>query len=207
MVSTVDQYLLDGCGRCAFYATPQCKVHNWAKELEILRGILLSTELKEEIKWGVPCYTLNNKNVLILSAFKNYCAVSFFKGVLLKDDDGLLEKPGPNTHDARILKFTDSQQIVQRDKALHNFIEQAIAIEKSGKKVETTNKADLVFPDELTEKLNADATLKKAFLALTPGRQKGYVLHFSQPKQPKTREARIEKCIPKIMEGKGFNDR
>ncbi|MFN3178283.1 MAG: YdeI/OmpD-associated family protein [Phaeodactylibacter xiamenensis] len=205
MQTTVEGYLTEGCGRCPLGGTPGCKVHAWSAELHALRGILSKSGLIETAKWGVPCYTLNGKNVLLLSAFKNHCAISFFKGALLKDDAGLLSTPGPNSQASRLLKFTSPDAVEALREATHDFIQQAIAIENAGLQIEL-NKSPEPWPEELQEWLEQDPVLKDAFEALTPGRQRGYVLYFSAPKQSKTRISRIEKCVDKIMNGEGLHD-
>lgn len=202
----VDVYFAAGCGRCPLTNTPECKVHNWTQELETLREIVLECGLTEELKWGVPCYTFERNNVVIIGAFKEYCALSFFKGVLLKDANGILSKQGENSQAGRIVKFTDVRQIVEKESILKGYIREAIEIEKAGLKVEFKDLSEYLIPEELQSKLDEDEAFKNAFNALTPGRQKGYILHFSQPKQSKTREARIEKCLPRIFFGKGLND-
>ena len=207
MNPAVDNYLIEGCGRCSLGGTPDCKVHNWTEELKQLRRIVLECGLTEEVKWSVPCYTFQQNNVLIVSAFKEYCSLSFFKGALLKDAEGILEKPGENSQAARLFKFTNVQQILEMEPTIKAYIYEAIEVEKAGLKVDFKQKNELVYPEELQTKLDEDPELKSAFESLTPGRQRGYVLHFSQPKQSKTRISRIEKCIPKILEGKGFHDR
>lgn len=201
----VDVYLIDGCGRCNLYATPDCKVHNWARELKLLRNIVLSCGLTEALKWSQPCYTNNGKNVLLVTAFKDYCCISFFKGVLLKDEQYLLEAPGENTQSGRIWKFTNVSQIKDTEALIKAYIFEAIDIEKAGLKV-TFKKNPEPIPEELEEVFKTKPEVKTAFEALTPGRQRGYILHFSQAKQSKTRMTRIEKYIPKILEGKGFHD-
>jgi uncharacterized protein YdeI (YjbR/CyaY-like superfamily) len=185
--------------------TPGCKVHAWSTELHALRGILSKSGLIETAKWGVPCYTLNGKNVLLLSAFKNHCAISFFKGALLKDDAGLLSTPGPNSQASRLLKFSSPDAVEALREATLDFIQQAIAIENAGLQIEF-QKSPEPWPEELQEWLEQDPVLKDAFEALTPGRQRGYVLYFSAPKQSKTRISRIEKCVDKIMNGEGLHD-
>ena len=205
MNSKVDQYLIDGCGRCKYYATPNCKVNTWIEELKILRSIALESGLNEEIKWGVPCYTFENKNIILVSAFKDYCAISFFKGTLIKDKKNLLEKPGDNSQSAMYLKFNKESDILSNKKIIKSYIEQAIEIEKSGLKVEFKKNPEPI-PEELNKKFQENPEFKKAFFSLTPGRQRGYILFFSQPKQTKTREARIEKCTTKIFNGEGLNE-
>tara|TARA_R110002096_G_C14512369_1_gene716259 strand:+ start:150 stop:794 length:645 start_codon:yes stop_codon:yes gene_type:complete len=210
----VDHYLADGCGRCPLGATPACKVNNWKEELKLLRKIILSCDLTEQIKWGVPCYTIQNpktskseSNVLIMSAFKEYCSVSFFKGALLNNVDNLLEKPGENTQAARLIKFTNFQQIVDNENHIRKWIFEAIEVEKAGLKVEKEHNPAEILPEELKVKFIENPDFKLAFHALTPGRQRGYILYFSQPKQEKTRLSRIDKYLPNIMEGKGMQDK
>ncbi|MBO6587338.1 MAG: YdeI/OmpD-associated family protein [Gracilimonas sp.] len=201
----VDQYLDIGCGRCPLGGTPECKVHDWQEELKQLRLIILESGLTEEVKWSVPCYTYEGSNVLILSAFKNYCSVSFFKGSLLQDQNKMLVKPGKNSQAARLFKFTNVEQINESENSIKEYIREAIEIEKSGKKVKFKKNPE-PFPEELQVKFDEDPVLQEAFEALTPGRQRGYIIHFSGAKQSSTRQRRIEKYIPKIMEGKGFHD-
>lgn len=202
----VDQYFTQGCGRCPLGGTPECKVHNWPQEMEQLRAILHECDLTEELKWSVPCYTFQNNNILILSAFKEYCSLSFFKGALLNDEAGILDKPGPNSQAARLIKFTNVQQVIELEPTIKAYIQQAIDIEKAGLTVEFKKNPEPM-PEELEQKLDEDPVFKAAFEALTPGRQRGYIIYFSGAKQAQTREARIEKYMPKILEGKGFHDR
>ncbi len=202
----VDQYLSDGCGRCPLGGTPDCKVHNWPEELKLLRKIALDCGLTEELKWGVPCYTFQKNNVAIVAAFKEYAALSFFKGALLQDPNGILSLPGENTQSARLIKFTDVKDIVKQMSILKAYIYEAIEIEKTGLKVDFKKPDEFEIPEEFQKKLAESPELKKAFESLTPGRQRGYLLHFSQPKQSKTREDRINKNFSKILEGKGFFD-
>ncbi|MFC0876306.1 YdeI family protein [Saccharicrinis sp. FJH2] len=203
----IDIYLSQGCMRCEFGGTPQCKVHNWTEELNLLRMIILDCGLNEELKWGVPCYTWHNKNVAIMSAFREYCALSFFKGSLLKDPERILDKPGENSQAGRLIKFTNIQQINEKEPELKAYIHEAIELEKEGREVKFKTVNEYAVPEELQHKLDEEPVLRQAFEALTPGRQKGYLIYFSQPKQSKTRETRIEKCIPRILEGKGLHER
>ena len=209
MNSTVDQYLMEGCGRCALGGTPACKVHRWTRELSLLRTIVLQCGLTEEIKWGVPCYTVHfenkTQNVLIIAAFKDYCTLSFFKGALLKDALHLLHLPGENTQSARLFKFTHLDEIVELEATIKAYVLEAIDNEKKGEKVVFEKQREPI-PEEFREVLDTMPDVKHAFFSLTPGRQRGYILHFSAPKQAKTRIARIEKLIPKIIAGKGFHD-
>lgn len=202
----VDQYLIDGCGRCKLYKTPQCKVHAWSTELKVLRAIIQDCGLTEELKWSVPCYTFENKNVLILAAFKDYCSVSFFKGALLKDAKKLLSTPGENSQAARQFKFTSVKEIEKLSSNIKAYIKEAIELEKQGKKIEFNQTANDLMIEELESVFKKNASLKKAFYALTPGRQRGYLLFFSQAKQSATRASRIEKCTAAILKGKGLND-
>ncbi len=178
----------------------------WQEELKALRRILFDCELTEELKWRAPCYTFQNRNIVLLGGFKEFCALSFFKGALLKDANRILVKPGENTQAARLIRFTDIEEIVEMEPILKAYIDEAIEVEKAGLKVDYKEKTELVFPEELQKKLDATPALKAAFSALTPGRQRAYVLYFSAPKQSKTRESRVEKCMQKILSGKGFND-
>ncbi|MCB0431327.1 MAG: YdeI/OmpD-associated family protein [Flavobacteriales bacterium] len=201
----VDAYLAEGCGRCPLGGTADCKVHTWPGELKLLRKIVLDCGLTEERKWGIPCYTFQQHNVAIVSAFKEYAALSFFKGALLQDEHKLLTMPGENTQSARVIRFTDVKQIAKLEPVLKAYIHEAIEVEKAGLKVDFKKEPEPI-PEELQNKFAENPDLTTAFYALTPGRQRGYILHFSQPKQSKTRESRIEKCMPKIMAGKGFYD-
>jgi uncharacterized protein YdeI (YjbR/CyaY-like superfamily) len=202
----IDNYLSEGCGRCPLGGTPECKVHQWPEELKELRKIILECGLTEELKWGVPCYTHQNKNIVLISALRGYCALSFFKGVLLKDPQKILEKPGPNSQSDRVIKFTSAQQIIELRDVLKAYISEAIEIEETGLKVESKQNPEPI-PVELQQKFDEDPFFKTAFEELTPGRQRGYILHFSQPKQSKTRVSRIEKSTPKILNGEGLHDK
>ncbi|MEN2280874.1 DUF1801 domain-containing protein [Algoriphagus sp. SE2] len=207
MNTSAENYFINGCGRCPLGGTPQCKVHSWANELAQFRKIILQTGLQEESKWGVPCYTLNGANVLILSAFKKYCSISFLKGSLLQDRKKILTKPGENSQAARLIKITDVKEILKLEEDIRAYILEAIEVEKAGLKVEFKDNTNLEFVEELQQKLEDDPSFKAAFEALTPGRQRGYNIYFSQAKQSSTRISRIEKSMGKIFEGKGWNDR
>ncbi|MGB0523456.1 MAG: YdeI/OmpD-associated family protein [Flammeovirgaceae bacterium] len=202
----IDSYLATGCGRCPLGGTPNCKVLNWQEELIQLRAFVLDCGLTEEIKWGVPCYTFQQKNILLLSALKDYCAISFFKGALLKNSHHILSKPGPNSQAARMIKFHHVDEVLALEVALKAHILEAIEVEKAGLKVSFKQNPEPI-PEELQLKLAEDPIFRAAFEALTPGRQRGYIIHFSQPKQSKTRSSRIEKCVPKILNGEGLNDK
>ncbi|HLK27998.1 MAG TPA: DUF1801 domain-containing protein [Puia sp.] len=178
----------------------------WQKEYEQLRKIILDCDLMEEVKWGQPCYTFQKKNIVLIHGFKEYCALLFFKGALMTDPKKILIQQTENVQSARQIRFTNVKEITKLEKILKTYIYEAVEVEESGLKVELKKTADFKMPEELQKKLNKDKTFKAAFNALTPGRQRGYIFYFSQPKQSKTRESRIEKSIPKILDGKGFND-
>ena len=178
----------------------------WQEELKKMRTILLDSELTEELKWGVPCYTLLGSNVVLIHVFKEYCALLFFKGALLKDARGILIQQTKNTQAARQMRFTNAAEIVKMEATIKAYVREAIEVEKAGLKVEFKKTEEFLVPDEFQNKLDATPTLKTAFEALTPGRQRAYLLHFSAPKQSKTRESRVEKCMQQIFDGKGLND-
>ncbi len=201
----VDKYLNDGCMRCKYGGTPQCKVNNWREELEMLRQIVLETKLTEEIKWGVPVYTHKGKNIVTVNALKESANIGFFKGVLLEDKHKILQQQG-NLQSDRIIKFTNTKDIEKVKDLLKVYVLEAIAIEESGKKVEFKKNPEPI-PHELIKAFEQDIVFKKAFYDLTPGRQRGYVIHFSQPKQSQTRIARIEKYKEQICNGIGLNDK
>tara|TARA_R100000005_G_scaffold96635_2_gene85371 strand:+ start:431 stop:1072 length:642 start_codon:yes stop_codon:yes gene_type:complete len=205
MTTDVNLYFTEGCGRCPLGGTPDCKVNFWPQELKQLRRIVIECGLTEESKWGVPCYTFQGNNIGVVSAFKEYASLSFFKGALLEDANGILDKPGENTQAARLIKFTNARQIMEMESVLKAYIYEAIEVEKAGLKVPLKETSEFNMPEEFQKALHENPQLKAAFEALTPGRQRGYLLHFSQPKQSKTRESRIEKCTPKILEGRGLN--
>jgi uncharacterized protein YdeI (YjbR/CyaY-like superfamily) len=181
------------------------KAKKWKDEIEALRSILLESGLDEELKWGKPCFMFEGKNVAIIQPFKEHCSLMFFKGALMQDPHKLLRSQGENTQSAMRLEFTGKDQI--RKTIVKAYVKQAIAAEKAGLKADFKAKRELELPEELTRILNKDSKLAKAFDALTPGRRRGYVLHFTGAKQSKTRTARIEKAIPGILEGKGINER
>lgn len=182
------------------------KAKKWRQELGELRRIILGSELTEDVKWRVPCYTLNNKNVVFMNGFKEFCALSFAKGVLLKDLQGILLEIGEHTQAGRWIKFTSVQEIVKIEPVLKAYINEAIGVEKAGLKVKLKKTSEFKVAEEFQTKLDANPALKAAFTALTPGRQRAYLLYFSGAKQSKTREARVEKCTPRILEGKGLDD-
>ncbi len=182
------------------------KAPKWQLEMKKLRMIVLDCMLTEEFKWKQPCYTFNNSNVLIIGGFKDYCLISFLKGSLLKDDNGLLIKPGEHTQSGRYMKFTNTHEIETIESILKAYIFEAIEVEKTGVKVNFKPVSDYGIPEELTTIFNENSAFKLAFEALTPGRQKAYILYFSAPKQSKTRVSRIEKYMNQIFEGKGLTD-
>lgn len=178
----------------------------WKTELTKLREIILECELKEEIKWMHPCYTYNGKNIVLIHEFKDYCAILFYKGVLLKDPENILIQQTEKVQSARQIRFTDLPEIVELKPTIKEYIEEAIEIEKSGKIIEKKKKSDFNTPKELEQKFEENPDFKKAFKNLTAGRQRGYLLHFDKPKQSKTKKSRIEKSMKRIMEGYGLND-
>lgn len=182
------------------------KPSRWQKEYEQLRMIALDCGLTEELKWGCPCYTLEKKNIVLIHGFKEYCAYLFFKGALLKDLKGILIQQTENVQSARQVRFTNINEIIKLQPALKSYIKQAIEVEKAGKKVELKKTSEFEIPEEFQIKLDKMPALKTAFHSLTPGRQRAYIFHFSQPKQSKTRESRVEKYLPQILKGKGLDD-
>ena len=178
----------------------------WQKEQEELREIALECQLTEELKWGTPCYTFQNNNIVLIHSFKEYCALLFFKGALLSDTDGILIQQSKNVQAARQIRFTNLQEIKDQKFILKTYIYQAIEVEKSGLKVKLKKTKEFEVAEEFQKKLDQDSKLEAAFKALTPGRQRAYLLHFSSPKQSKTKESRVEKAIDQILEGKGLND-
>jgi uncharacterized protein YdeI (YjbR/CyaY-like superfamily) len=182
------------------------KTSKWQKELEQLRRIALDCQLTEELKWGTPCYTFQGKNIVLIHDFKEYCAFLFFKGALLSNADGILIQQSKNVQAARQIRFTDVEEIVEMQAILKAHIYEAIEVEKAGLEVKFKKTEEFIMVEEFQKKLDELPNLKTAFEALTPGRQRAYMLHFSSPKQSKTRESRVEKSIPQILEGIGLND-
>ncbi len=178
----------------------------WQKEFRKLRTIILECELTEELKWGVACYTYQNSNVVLIHGFKDYCAILFVKGALLKDSEGILIQQTENVQSARQVRFTKVQEIVKLEPILKKYIHEAIEVERSGLKVNFKKATEFSIPDEFLTRLDESPELTSAFYALTPGRQRAYLLYFSAPKQSKTREARVEKYVEQILNGKGLND-
>lgn len=182
------------------------KAGKWQEEVEALRTIVLDCGLTEELKWGVPCYTLNGSNVVLIHDFKDYCALLFHKGVLLKDTKGILIQQTEHVQSARQIRFTTIGEIIELKPVLKAYIHEAVEVEKAGLKVPMKKTKEFAVPEEFQARLDESAALQQAFHALTPGRQRGYLLHFAAPKQSKTRESRIEKSIPQILAGKGLDD-
>lgn len=178
----------------------------WQKEFKKLRTIVLDCGLTEELKWGVPCYTFEKTNIVLIHGFKEYCALLFFKGALLKDAKGVLIQQTENVQASRQIRFTDVRQIVKTEPILKAYIREAIEVEKAGLKLDFKKTSEFKIPEELQKKLSEVPALKTAFDALTPGRQRAYILYFSAPKQSKTRESRVEKCMQQILKGKGLDD-
>ncbi|MEC1434805.1 YdeI/OmpD-associated family protein [Bacillus spizizenii] len=182
------------------------KAKKWKEEYEKLRAIVLDCELTEEFKWKHPCYTLNNKNIVLIHGFKEYCALLFHKGALLQDAHGILIQQTENVQAARQVRFTNVQEIDEMETILKAYIHEAIEVEKAGLEVDLKKNTEYKIPEELQNKFDEIPALKTAFEALTPGRQRAYILHFSQAKQSKTRESRVEKYVQKILDGKGLKD-
>jgi len=205
MIKDPNDYFIDGCGRCSLHGTDQCKVRTWTDPLVLLREIMLQSGLEEEAKWGQPTYTLKGKNVAMIYSFKDSCGISFFKGVLLQDDVKILVPAGSNSNVARHLKITSATQVAELESHIHAYIAEAIELEKSGAKVPKPTEREPM-PETLANWLEKDPQLQKAWDLLTPGRQRSYILHVGSAKQEQTQLNRIEKCIPKIYAGKGFNE-
>jgi uncharacterized protein YdeI (YjbR/CyaY-like superfamily) len=182
------------------------KAEKWREEFEKLRMIILDCGLTEELKWGVPCYTLEKRNIVLIHGFKEYCALLFFKGALLNDANGILIQQTKNVQAARQIRFTNVREVVKMKPILKAYIYEAIEVEKAGLKVNLKKTTEFKIPEEFQNKSDEIPALKTAFDALTPGRQRAYVLYFSAPKQSKTRVARVEKCMRQILNGKGLND-
>ena len=183
------------------------KAKKWQEEVEKLRMIILDCQLTEELKWGWPCYTFQKSNIVLIHGFKEYCALLFVKGALLNDAKGILITQTENTQAGRQIRFTNVREIVEMEPILKAYINEAIEVEKAGLKVNFKKTTEFIIPEEFQNKLDEIPALKTAFDALTPGRQRAYILYFSEPKQSKTRESRVEKCSQQILNGKGLNDR
>jgi len=182
------------------------KAKRWQEEFQILRAMVLDSPLTEEVRWGQACYTFDGRNVVLIHGFKEYCALLFFKGALLTDPKGILIQQTENVQSARQIRFTSLREIVEMKPILKTYVREAISVEKAGLKVNLKKTAEFKVPEEFQQRLDEDPALKTAFAALTPGRQRGYLLHFSAPKQSTTRASRVEKCMKQILAGKGLND-
>lgn len=182
------------------------KAKKWQKEFETLRSIVLDCQLTEELKWDNPCYTFEKKNIVLIHGFKDYCALLFFKGALLKDPKGILVQQTENVQSARQIRFTNVQEIVKLNLTLKSYIYEAVKVEESGLKVEFKKTSEFAIPEEFQNKLDKNRALKTAFKALTPGRQRAYLFYFSSAKQSKTRSARVEKYVEQILDGRGLDD-
>ncbi|MCE7040276.1 YdeI family protein [Dyadobacter sp. CY312] len=182
------------------------KEQKWQSEIRKLRKIILDCGLSEDLKWGSPCYTFQKKNIVLIHVFKEYCGVLFFKGALLQNEYGILFQQSENVQAARQVRFTSVAEVSDRESVLKSHIYEAIEVEKAGLKFELKKTSEFIFVEEFKNKLDEMPELKTAFEALTPGRQRGYLLYFSQPKQSGTREARIQKCVMQIFEGRGLKD-
>lgn len=202
----VNDFFRDGCGRCAKGGTPQCKVHSWTQELILLRNLCVESGLTETIKWGMPVYTHKGKNVAIIGAFKEFCTIGFFKGILLNDPDQKLQVSGENTQDSRILKFKHVQELLDLEPWIRVFLQDALEIEEKGIKPEKGPKKDLILPDEMLQFFKENPMVEERFMALTPGRQRSWVIFINGAKQSATRQSRLSKAVPKILEGKGMHD-
>lgn len=183
------------------------KNQKWIEEIENLRTIVIDLGLKEELKWGCPCYTLDGKNIVLIHVFKEYCALLFFKGALLKDPKAILIQQTGNVQAARQIRFTSVKEIDKMKATLKSYIKEAVEVEKAGLKVPLKKTKEFSMPEEFKKKLDESSALKKAFYALTPGRQRGYILYFSAAKQSQTRYSRVEKYMKQILDGKGLNDK
>lgn len=202
----VDSYLRDGCGRCAHYRTPACKVLRWTPALVALREVVRAAGLVEEMKWGSPCYTLDGKNVVMITSFKEHCALAFFKGALLDDPDGVLRSAGPNSRSARSLTYATVDDALGRVEQAARYVAQAVAVERTGARV-ARPAGEPPLPAELERRLADDPDLREAYWALTPGRRRSHVLHITGAKQSETRVRRVERCAQDIRAGRGFNER
>jgi uncharacterized protein YdeI (YjbR/CyaY-like superfamily) len=206
MTKNIDVFLADGCGRCSKFGTDDCSVRRFQPEIQLLRQIALEVFSEESVKWGSPCYSYQNKNVVILHSFKDNCGFSFFKGSLLSDPENILIQQTENMHASRLLRYTKLDQIVAQQDLIRAYLFEALEIEKAGLKVAPKPTQELIFPEELQEAFSNDPSFEAAFLTLTPGRQKNYVRHFAEAKQAATKIARIEKYKPFIFKGIGMDE-
>ena len=206
MITDIEEYFTNGCGRCERFATPECSTRTWLNGLIDLRRICLSSGLVETVKWGHPCYMSSGRNIAIVGAFRRDFRLSFFNPSLMKDPEGVLEKQGPNTQHADMIRFTKDAQVADMEPIIRSYLQEAIGYAEAGIKPAKQN-AEIEWPDELVEAMDNDPELAEAFHALTPGRQKSYAINLNSAKKPETRVARIAKFRPKILAGKGALER
>lgn len=206
MANSISEYFQDGCGRCAKVASPQCNVRRYADVLAALTALLRQSELQETIKWGQPCYVWQGQNVVMLAAFNDYCVLSFFQGVLLTDPSKRLVQAGEHTQAARQWRFSHVAEVSQHQALIEAYLQQAKLLAARGEKVQYQSQLP-EFPEELTQAMADDRQLAESFAKLTPGRQRGYLLHFTSAKQAKTRQARVAKYREQIIAGKGLDDK
>jgi len=206
MTQTIDVFLADGCGRCSKFATDACSVRRHQSQIQLLRQIALEVFDEENMKWGSPCYSYQNKNVVILHSFKDFFGFTFFKGALLSDAEGILVQQTENTHASRLLRFSELNEIIEKQELIRAYLFEALEIEKAGLKVTPKPAETLILPEELLAAFAQDASFKQAFESLTPGRQKNYVRHFAEAKQSSTKITRIEKYKPFIFKGIGMDE-
>lgn len=204
--TNVDAYLRDGCGRCELYQTEACKVRTWTAPLEALRAILLASGLAETMKWGSPCYTADGKNVALLASLKTSCTLSFFRGAELVDAAGLLQLAGPNSKVGRVMRFQSVDDVLRVRNEIASYLAQAAALEAAGKRPPRAPVSEPL-PEELARRLAADPALSRAFEGLTPGRRRGHALYVASAKLAETRARRVERCVPLILAGLGFEER
>ncbi len=206
MITEIEDYFSEGCGRCERFATADCSTRRWSRGLADLRKVCLEAGLVERVKWGHPCYMHANRNIVIFGAFRKDFRISFFNAALMKDPEGVLEKQGPNTQHAGMIRFTGNGQVAEMKPVIMTYLAEAMGYAEAGLKP-PKEQHDLELPEELVEALECDPELARAFHGLTPGRQKSYVIHLSSAKKPETRVSRIAKSRPKILAGKGAMER
>lgn len=206
MITDIEQYFLQGCGRCERFATPDCSTRQWSRGLIDLRRICLESGLIETVKWGHPCYMHRDRNIVILGAFRSDFRISFFNAALMKDPKGVLQKQGPNTKHADMIRFSENTQVAEMEPVIKCYLIEAMSYAEAGIKPPKGHR-EIKLPDELVEALECDPELADAFHSLTPGRKKSYVIHLNSAKKPETRVSRIAKCRDKILAGKGAMER
>lgn len=206
MISDISDYFTKGCGRCARFATPDCSVQTWADGLARLRAICLNFGLSENVKWGHPCYMHGDRNIAVFGAFRSDFRISFMNGSLLKDPHDILEPIGPNSRSRTVIRFRNAQDVTKRDPILREYLAELIAYADAGLKPAPRHQDELVLADELVDAMDTDPAFAAAFNALTPGRKRGWTLHFNSAKQSKTRQNRITKARDKILSGKGWSE-